>query len=133
MIRVRDALVLNNKEWKSFADSGDAGIWKAEDQDHYKVTESVIEELDKVLEQPNTEHMRSTVNEKQLLRQYARITELEAARYAYASEFPPNEDGEPDKGSIHQNIRALKAENALLRADAARYAYVSQATTSTTT
>jgi hypothetical protein len=37
-----------------------------------------------------------------------------AARMAYASEFPPNEEGEPDVGSIHQNIRALKAELARL-------------------
>lgn len=35
---------------------------------------------------------------------------LEAARIAYASEFPLNSDGEPDVGSIHANIRALKAE-----------------------
>ena len=52
------------------------------------------------------------------------LAELEAARYAYASEFPPNEDGEPDKGSIHQNIRALKLDNSLLRADAARYEFI---------
>ena len=40
-----------------------------------------------------------------------------AARMAYASEFPPNADGEPDVGSIHQNIRAMKAElEALKRA-----------------
>ena len=38
----------------------------------------------------------------------ARIDALEAARFAYASEFPSNEDGDPDVGSIHQNIRALK-------------------------
>ena len=40
----------------------------------------------------------------------ARITELEAARIAYASEFQLNADGEPDVGSIHQNIRSLKAQ-----------------------
>ena len=39
-----------------------------------------------------------------------RIAELEAARMAYASEFPLNADGEPDVGNIHANIRALKAE-----------------------
>ena len=37
-----EALELNNKEWKSLADSGDAGYWKAEDQDHYKQTEEAI-------------------------------------------------------------------------------------------
>jgi hypothetical protein len=38
-----------------------------------------------------------------------------AARVAYASEFPPNAEGEPDVGSIHQNIRALKAQLAEAR------------------
>ena len=37
------------------------------------------------------------------------ITALKAARYAYASEFSPDEEGHPDVGLIHQNIRALKA------------------------
>lgn len=35
--------------------------------------------------------------------------ELRAALYAYASEFSLNEEGQSDVGSIHQNIRALKA------------------------
>lgn len=39
-----------------------------------------------------------------------RIAQLEAARFAYASEFPPDENGDPDVGSIHENIRKLKAE-----------------------
>lgn len=39
-----------------------------------------------------------------------RIAELEAARIAYASEFAPDEDGNPDVGSIHENIRKLKAD-----------------------
>ena len=38
----------------------------------------------------------------------ARIAELEAARFAYASEFAPTPDGDPDVGIIHANIRALK-------------------------
>src|SRR3954467_10804764 len=38
-----------------------------------------------------------------------RELELEAARIAYASEFPLNDDGEPDVGNIHVNIRAIKA------------------------
>jgi len=40
----------------------------------------------------------------------ARIAELEASRFAFASEFEPNTDGEPDVGNIHANIRALKAQ-----------------------
>ena len=43
-------------------------------------------------------------------RLHARITELEAARFTYASEFAPTSDGDPDVSSIHANIRALKAQ-----------------------
>ncbi len=39
-----------------------------------------------------------------------RLAELEAALFAYASEFPLNADGEPDVGSIHENIRKLKKQ-----------------------
>ena len=42
---------------------------------------------------------------------------LEAARIAYAGEFALNSEGEPDVGSIHQNIRKLKADYAQLEAD----------------
>ena len=38
-----------------------------------------------------------------------------AQRMAYAGEFPPDQDGLPDTGSIHQNIRKLRAENERLR------------------
>jgi hypothetical protein len=37
-----EALELNNSEWKSLADSGDAGFWLAEEQEHYKQTEAAI-------------------------------------------------------------------------------------------
>jgi GTPase len=46
-----DALVLNNKEWKNFADSGDSGFWRAEDQEHYQKTAEVIAELENAFEQ----------------------------------------------------------------------------------
>jgi hypothetical protein len=42
--------------------------------------------------------------------QSSRIAELEAARLAYASEFPPDAEGLPDVGSIHANIRAMKRD-----------------------
>ncbi len=42
---------------------------------------------------------------------------LYAVRIAYASEFPPNSDGDPDVGSIHANIRSLKAERDALAAE----------------
>ena len=44
-----EAMKLNNKKWKSLADSGDAGCWKAEDQDHYKQTEDAITAIEKAL------------------------------------------------------------------------------------
>ncbi len=49
----------------------------------------------------------------------ARIDALEAARFAYASEFPSNEDGDPDVDSIHQNIRALKSRLAQVERETA--------------
>lgn len=43
------------------------------------------------------------------------VASLQAARCAYANEFPLNVEGEPDIGSIHANIRTMKAENAALK------------------
>ena len=45
----REALVLNNAEWKALADSGDAGFWEAEEQDHYKQTEQAITAIKEAL------------------------------------------------------------------------------------
>ena len=47
-----EALELNNDEWKSLADSGDAGYWRAEDQDHYKQTNKAITAIEAALAQP---------------------------------------------------------------------------------
>lgn len=52
----------------------------------------------------------------------AEVSELRAARIAYASEFPEAKDGGPDTGNIHTNIRSLKARaerlaEAVVRAD----------------
>ena len=44
----------------------------------------------------------------------ARVAGLEAARIAYASEFPLDAEGLPDTGRIHANIRAMKARVAEL-------------------
>ena len=46
-----------------------------------------------------------------------RIEALEASHYAYASEFPLDDEGFPDKESILHNIRSMKAENAKLQAE----------------
>lgn len=54
----------------------------------------------------------------------AEVEGLNAARVAYASEFPPDGDGHPDVGSIHQNIRAMKKESDTLRKDAERYRWL---------
>ena len=40
----------------------------------------------------------------------AELDRHKAARYAYATEFSPNTDGDPDIGSVHENIRKLKQE-----------------------
>lgn len=45
-----------------------------------------------------------------------RVQQLEAARIAYAREFPPDENGDPDVGNIHANIRKLKSQLAALSA-----------------
>lgn len=42
---------------------------------------------------------------------------LAAARMAYANEFAPDENGDPDVGNVHANIRALKTERDQLRAE----------------
>jgi hypothetical protein len=59
-----------------------------------------------------------------LLAELARVEEerdgLRASRIAYASEFPLDADGEPDVGSIHENIRALEAERDEARAESER-------------
>jgi chromosome segregation ATPase len=47
---------------------------------------------------------------KRIVELEGRIAELEAARIAYASEFKPDADGDPDVGNIHANIRAMKAQ-----------------------
>jgi hypothetical protein len=43
------ALELNNSEWKSLADSGDCGFWRAEDQNHYKQTKEAITAIKQAL------------------------------------------------------------------------------------
>jgi hypothetical protein len=43
--QVLDALSKTNAEWKHLADSGDAGNWAAEDQDHYQQCDTAIKTL----------------------------------------------------------------------------------------
>lgn len=54
----------------------------------------------------------------------SRINGLEAARIAYASEFELNVEGEPDVGSIHQNIRKLKQNLDEAKRDQERYQFI---------
>jgi hypothetical protein len=58
----------------------------------------------------NPDTSRIQALEQENLQLHRRVAELEAARRAYASEFPLTEDGEPDVGSIHANIRKMKAD-----------------------
>ena len=68
--------------------------------------------------------MRGTITAE--LRQLrVEVNLLRTARYSYASLFDSkDEDGCPDVRSIHENIRALKAENEALRKDAERYRFI---------
>ena len=75
------------------------------------------------------DHQQSRIKELE-----SQVSGLEAARFAYASEFALDEEGMPDKGSIHQNIRKLKADYAQLeteladaKKDQARYQWIRQA------
>lgn len=45
----------------------------------------------------------------------SRVSMLESARIAYASEFPPDAEGLPDTGRIHANICAMKVRVAELK------------------
>ena len=40
-----EMLEVHQKEWKSLADSGDAGFWKAEETRLWKDTEAVMKQL----------------------------------------------------------------------------------------
>lgn len=62
----------------------------------------------KNVEELGVKHLQFVQQEIDELR--SRISGLEAARIAYANEFELNEEGQPDVGSIHQNIRNLKRE-----------------------
>jgi len=53
--QVLDALIKTNAEWKHLADSGDAGNWAAEDQDHYQQCDTAIETLRARLSAPEPE------------------------------------------------------------------------------
>jgi hypothetical protein len=50
MVKVLEALKETNKEWKSFADSGDAGFWSAEEQPYYQATEKAITIMQSAIE-----------------------------------------------------------------------------------
>lgn len=70
---------------------------------------------------PDVEQLQSRIKELE-----SQVSGLEAARFAYASEFALDEEGMPDKGSIHQNIRNLKADYARLESQLAEAKKVMQ-------
>jgi hypothetical protein len=79
-------------------------------RDFHKVFTSIQETLIQLAntQEPDLELQCSRLKQEvDALRR--RVSELEAARIAYASEFPLTADGEPDVGNIHANIRKLKA------------------------
>jgi hypothetical protein len=80
-----------------------------------------IESVKRLLNEAEEEHKSLLDTNEKLV---DKVCGLEAARIAYASEFPPIPDGDdaglPAVGSIHENIRRLKAENAELKAELER-------------
>ena len=42
ILQLVEALESSNVEWKQLADSSDAGLWRAEDQDYYQQSEKAI-------------------------------------------------------------------------------------------
>jgi len=50
MVKVLEALQKTNEEWKSLADSGDAGFWVAEEQPHYQATAEAITIMQSAIE-----------------------------------------------------------------------------------
>ena len=54
----------------------------------------------------------------------AKLACYRASRIAYASEFAPDAEGDPDVNRIHENIRKLKAELEACRKDAERYRWL---------
>jgi hypothetical protein len=45
-----EAMKVSNSAWKSLADSGDAGFWKAEKQGYYQLNEQAIKAVEAALE-----------------------------------------------------------------------------------
>jgi hypothetical protein len=72
-----------------------------------------IESVKRLLNEAEEEHKSLLDTNEKLVDE---VCGLEAARIAYASEFPPSDDsGLPEVDRIHENIRRLKAENAELK------------------
>ena len=70
-------------------------------------------------------NMEPLITEIETLRN--EVSWMRAARLAYASEFPATEDGDPDTGNIHANIRALKTEIEEMRSEVAEWKRVASA------
>jgi hypothetical protein len=65
---------------------------------------------------PNDGSKTESINAAPQASEAVRVQQLEAARIAYAREFPPDENGDPDVCNIHANIRKLKSQVAALSA-----------------
>lgn len=69
--------------------------------------------IDALTKERDTALEQNTVLDAHCAKLEAERDALAVSRYAYASEFSLDEEGQPDVGSIHQNIRALKAAGKL--------------------
>ena len=103
--------------FEAAAEAGKAAAMKAAPQPPAPSSDDVrdkrIAELLKRIEQHKMAYQEvavaHSVQQERAEEAEARVAELEAARIAYAGEFPPDAEGFPDVGSIHQHIRAMKA------------------------
>ena len=78
-----EALELNNDEWKSLADFGDSGYWKAEDRDHYQQTNKAITAIREALAKQPPQRKPLTDDEYEALVEdleyWSRYVEVDAA------------------------------------------------------
>lgn len=85
--------------------------WKVQGTTVYELNADYVNKWSALVQSPTAS--REELEEiAQLIQQTPdlknRVSQLTAARIAYANEFPLNEDGETDVGNIHRNIREMK-------------------------
>ncbi|WP_394060597.1 hypothetical protein [Alcaligenes sp. WGS1538] len=80
------------------------------DLGHYLAESPVDGARSRALVFHDTAPVAAQAQQKKIKALESEVSGLRAARIAYASEFPPDAEGDPDVGNIHANIRKLKAQ-----------------------